>query len=76
MGVLERLLGRHLDSGRWFLRAYQTFAALRDKHMAGRTLADFLSAFKWAGPEDCKALEALWRKAGLGEFPALPPDNP
>ena len=69
LGILAGLQERCIESGQWFIRAAQAYAATNDTEGAERQSGNFLVTWDRADDAERAQLEAMWEQAGLGELP-------
>ncbi|MBI2838416.1 MAG: tetratricopeptide repeat protein [Acidobacteria bacterium] len=69
LGILAGLQQQYEESARWLIKSALAFARCSDQHGVRQGGGNFLVMVKTA-PVDIRAkLVAMWRDAGLGEFP-------
>ncbi len=79
LGVVAAMRGDFLQSGRWLIKGILKFLILRDADLVNQCMTIFMRACHAAPPADQIKLEAMWKDAGLGEFPphnAAPKSSP
>jgi hypothetical protein len=72
MGVVAGLEGSFEDCGRWLVRSIASFLKTHDQYEADRIRGKFLKFYSQAPLADREKLDAIWREANLGPFPAAP----
>jgi hypothetical protein len=63
------LRGNYVESGERFIKCVLMFAQTDDEHSAAKALRSFVTTYEMALHEDQQKLEAMWKKAGLGDLP-------
>jgi tetratricopeptide (TPR) repeat protein len=70
LGILAGLEESFEQSGKWLIRCITSFLQTNDRYEADRSISNFRVFHQRASAADKRKLEAIWREAGLGPFPA------
>jgi len=69
LGILAGLRERWSESGQWLIKCIVTFQATEDSAMVDQSTQNSVITYRNAPPAELAKLKALWKAAGLGEFP-------
>jgi hypothetical protein len=70
--MVAGIQGRFEASGEWLVRSINGFGQTHDQRRTQEAIARFLNLYRHASLEKKQKLEAIWREAGLGDFPKEP----
>jgi hypothetical protein len=61
--------GKLLESGELLLRSLVVFLQLKDRYLAGMSIASLKRTYDRATHAEQQTLKTLWQRAGLGDWP-------
>jgi len=69
LGILAGLQEDYLAAGGWLVRCIRAFGNCNDPARVERNTRNLLVFYRQATADDQATMQAMWREAGLGEFP-------